>query len=360
MDVQICRVIKDKDSTVLSREPAQPEDKVICRVYKEVYSEELGKFTFDTSRKDQDTFMSITPKQLKSLIREEVNVWPEYDKYLEKQKKQGPRRAKRRLPFTMGSKKSKMPKIRILSKYDRTAEAHSKVNKEIQQLTWAQGKLMYAPAFAGSFKKKPHRIAGVMFAVMSKEEVTDVALQLLPHCKPEDLHKILDPFRFKVLDQVADKYHDKCKDAIALNQELQVQRKEHEDGPCTADAWPMEDVAVMNDDATVMNDDAGPEQVADQVAGPEQVADQVAGPEQVVVGADDAGPMQTPALSDFVPLSHWIKSARSSSGYKGVMKDGRGGWRAKHGGSTIGRFPTKEEACEAYYNSASLSASLFS
>ena len=53
----------------------------------------------------------------------------------------------------------------------------------------------------------------------------------------------------------------------------------------------------------------------------------------------------------FVEQPHFIRSEdpRSSSGYKGIVKDKRGGWRAKWSGKHIGRYPTKSQACQAYY-----------
>ena len=58
------------------------------------------------------------------------------------------------------------------------------------------------------------------------------------------------------------------------------------------------------------------------------------------------------AMEEFVPEPHWIRSDRCSSGFKGVMKDSRRGWRVKYEGSTIGRFASKAAACEAYYQYA--------
>ena len=62
--------------------------------------------------------------------------------------------------------------------------------------------------------------------------------------------------------------------------------------------------------------------------------------------------METPAMGEFAPEPHWIRSDRCSSGFKGVMKDSRRGWRVKYEGSTIGRFASKAAACEAYYQYA--------
>ena len=93
----------------------------------------------------------------------------------------------------------------------------------------------------------------------------------------------------------------------------------------------------------LLKPDYGPE----VVAGPEQVnaAADVDGPKVNLV--EDRGPVNTPA---FVKREYWITSAKASSGYKGVNKcKGREGWRAKAEGRTIGRFNTKQEACEAYY-----------
>ena len=98
---------------------------------------------------------------------------------------------------------------------------------------------------------------------------------------------------------------------------------------------------------------AKPDDGTEVVDGPEEVnaSADVGGPKadgsDVVNLVEDHGTVNTPA---FVKREYWITSARSSSGCKGVSKCTRcEGWRAKAEDSTIGRFDTKAEACEAYY-----------
>ena len=63
------------------------------------------------------------------------------------------------------------------------------------------------------------------------------------------------------------------------------------------------------------------------------------------------GPIDlTTTPKPFMEQPHFIRSTRSSTGYKGVVKDQRGGFRAKWSGKHIGRYETKAQACQAYYD----------
>ena len=69
------------------------------------------------------------------------------------------------------------------------------------------------------------------------------------------------------------------------------------------------------------------------------------------------GPELTTPVPEFpVHRPHWIISTRAKSGYKGVMTCKRNPstpWRAKNSsGHTLGRFATREEACEAVYRAS--------
>jgi len=69
----------------------------------------------------------------------------------------------------------------------------------------------------------------------------------------------------------------------------------------------------------------------------------------VVTRDETDGPVET--VDTFVHKPHFITSARAQSGYAGVSVSevGRSNpWRVKFDGKTIGRCPTKNEACELY------------
>ena len=72
-----------------------------------------------------------------------------------------------------------------------------------------------------------------------------------------------------------------------------------------------------------------------------------------------AGPVDLTTPKPFVEQPHFISSNISSTGYKGVLKDKRGGWRAKSG-KTIDRYKTKAEACQTYYEYCVKNVLLFS
>ena len=83
----------------------------------------------------------------------------------------------------------------------------------------------------------------------------------------------------------------------------------------------------------------------DKPVGPEKPVRPDDGPQSE---DDKAEAMSTPAP---VAREHWITSARSSSGYKGVVLERSSGrYRIKHKGNTIARRDTLQEACEYYYN----------
>ena len=93
---------------------------------------------------------------------------------------------------------------------------------------------------------------------------------------------------------------------------------------------------------------------ADAVFGPNKDAAAADGPNEAadVRPHEDAGPIDlTTTPKPFVDQPHFIRSnnPRSSTGYKGIVKDKRGGWRAKWSGKHIGRYENKMEACQAYY-----------
>ena len=92
--------------------------------------------------------------------------------------------------------------------------------------------------------------------------------------------------------------------------------------------------------------------------GPRTLGPKVAegkGPKATVSKGPEVTPV--PGSSEFpVHRPHWIISTRAKSGYKGVMACKRNPstpWRAKNSsGHTLGRFATREEACEAVYRAS--------
>ena len=68
-----------------------------------------------------------------------------------------------------------------------------------------------------------------------------------------------------------------------------------------------------------------------------------------VDGPPEDGPqaMTTPPVA----REHWITSTRSSTGYKGVSFESVSGrFRIKHGGNTLARRSTLDEACSYFYH----------
>jgi len=263
-------------------------------------------------------------------------------------------RAKRRLDFpapedapsrkvSKGPLGPKGPRVRIVTKLDKAYEAQTKVDKSMKRMMWAQKKLRDSGDFLKCLQSRPQRIAGVMFEVLTKEELVAVAKKFAANCAQDALEEVLQSYRYIALDKVSNLFSAKCREAMTISADLKKLRAEV--------SGPTEDVAAAT--GPKEEADAGPKEEAD--AGPKEEAD--AGPKKeydagpkVDGGDKDAGPMATPAQEQFQSRSHWIASARSSSGYKGVIADTRRGWRVKHGNNTIGRFDNKEQACEAYYD----------
>ena len=158
----------------------------------------------------------------------------------------------------------------------------------------------------------------------------------------DSLEEVLHSYRSAAREKNKSLLTEKCEDVIALNVELKKLRAQTGIGNDIG-----EEDAVIGPGATGPKEevDNGPNKDANN--GPKEDADNDAEPKD----AEDAGIMSTPSQQRFETLSHWIRSSKSSSGYKGVFKDnGRRGWRAKPAGSTIGRYPSLGQACEAYYN----------
>jgi len=391
------------------REPVSDEStEMSIRVVQEEYV--LPAATFEII---YDKSVKVPVKDVKSMIRQEAIHWPLYDeafrkevrkilanrqksaelkrkrqrtmkakesayekaqekaqaakqKAQEKAQVPKPSRAKRRLTYASKkvSKRSKGPeKIHLVTKLDRALEAQTKQSIEIKNMLWAQRKLTKDEAFLKCLAK-PQKLAGRMFEVMTKKDLVAIAKKLAANCAQDSLEEILQSYRFIALEHSNEIFSAKCKEAIATNAE--VKKLQVESG---VSGWPDEDAADVGPEDVGPEDvgpeDVGPEDVGPEDVGPEDVGPKAVGPEDVGpedvgpkavgpkdvgpedVGPEDVGPMHTPAVE---VQPHWIRSSRSSSGFKGVIKDARRGWRAKHGNSTIGRFATVEEAAQAYYD----------
>ena len=131
---------------------------------------------------------------------------------------------------------------------------------------------------------------------------------------------MLQAYRRQALDAAQNEYNEHVQLSIVANINLAGMRKE-----------------VDNDKVSDNAVDAIPMDESEEEVGPEPKGD----------GPPEDGPA-TPAA---VTREHWITSARSSSGYKGVILEKKSGrYCIKHGGNTIARRNTLDEACSFYYN----------
>ena len=161
-----------------------------------------------------------------------------------------------------------------------------------------------------------------MFELLPREDLVNIAVKLAQNCALDSLEEVLQVYRRQALIVAQKKYNEHVRQSIVANNKLaQVQKEVDNDelGENAVDAMPfLEDYGI------------GP---------PED------GP------SEDGPPEDGPATPAAVAREHWITSSRSSSGYKGVILEKKSGrYRIKHGGNTIARRNTLEEACSFYYN----------
>ena len=268
-----------------------------------------------------------------------------------KAKESGPktrnRSAKRRLAFPVGpvSKKGKIPEqeataspstqvpvpdlgpsgtagpstqVPVPTDLVQIKKAHKMASKDIQKITWAQSKLLNKADWLQAVHTKPTKITSLMFDVLPKKDVVAMALQLCKHCATDCLEEVLEKYCQPTLQILNRRLHENFDKITKLNAALAQAGKDSKD-----DDGPTTDVdATKGEDGS--KDEDGPKQ---------------------------DGPKHTPNIQVFEAPSHWIRSDKCGSGYKGVNKcKDRGSWRAKCGGVTIGRFETKGQACQAYYD----------
>ena len=178
-----------------------------------------------------------------------------------------------------------------------------------------------------------------MLEVMAHQDLLLVAKELAKHCAQDELERVLCNHRSPARERNRIQVADAMQQAIENNAMLKKEIAE------IAAVGPKE-VADLTDNGPKEVANNGPKEVVNN--GPKEVANN--GPKEVANNGPKEADMCTPSQQTFGPLPHWIKSARSSSGYKGVVKDKiRGGWRVKADGSTIGRYDTVPKAAEAYY-----------
>ena len=329
---------------------------------------------------------NFTPKQIRQLIRHEVTKWQEYDKWFEDRianelisqitrAKAGKKtsRAKRRLPFS-GPKKKKHkasgPKVRVVTALDHANDAQDEANAALVETMTAQKTLRDEERFLETLSAKPLKVAAAIFLAATKKDLVTMAMELASHCKPDHLADVLLKNRDAALENLSTRYQLLLSEAIQANANADTVRSEsygiEEDdafGPNVEDAadavfGPNEvfgpNVEAAADAVFGPNEGAGDGPNEDAVFGPNEGAGD--GPNK---GAGDGpnegagdGPVDLTTPKPFVEQPHYIRSTnpRSSTGYKGIVKDSRGGWRAKGpSGKHIGRYDDKMEACQAYY-----------
>ena len=210
-------------------------------------------------------------------------------------------------------------------------------------MLWILGKLKDPAKYYQSLTKRPKKTVAAMLAEMPKKDVIDMALQLVDKMEPELLKEKMQKIRRKALDKIGANYKVTLQEAIKANNTLNELSLETSMGVNAVDELPLEEENEGPAEAEPENEGPAPEN-----EGPEPKGD---GPEPEKEGPDEgpaAAAMTTPSP---VGQDHWIRSRRSSSGYKGVMRCPQSGrWRVKHKGSTIARLDTLDEACEYYYS----------
>ena len=181
-------------------------------------------------------------------------------------------------------------------------------SKDVQKILWAQSKLVNKESLEKQILRKPAKIASLMFDVLPKADVVAMATQLAKHCAVDCLEEVLEQYRHATLSILERRLSENLEHIKALD-------------ALVKDAAPKD--AAPKDDGPTEKEDGPTEKEAEPIL------------------------LKTPNPS------HWIRSNNTSSGFKGVNKcRGRKGkvWRAKCAGTTIGRFATKAEACQAYYD----------
>ena len=196
------------------------------------------------------------------------------------------------------------------------------------KILWDQAKLVNKESLVAQIWRRPAKIASLMFDVLPRADVHAIATEMSMHCATDILEEVLEKYRHPTLKILKRRLNENSKQIQELDALLTKEDAPKEDAP--KEDGPKEDA---KEDAK----EDGPKEDGPKEDGPKED-----GPKE-----EEAGPMKTSNPS------HWIRSKNTSSGFKGVNKcRGRTGktWRAKCGGNTIGRYETKAEACQAYYD----------
>lgn len=343
--------------------PAQCE--VICRGVAE------DKVILEAMQKDakasDEAFVSDLQKRALAVDKE--------IKKKEAKSRQKRPKAKRRLPFTetFGPEVDerapfKRPKVRFVSKLDKAEAGLDAVNKQVGSTLWLVRKLEDEKALGKIVQKKPKKIAAAIFKLLPREDLENAAVKLAHDCAVDSLGDVLQAYRRQALIAVKKKYNEHVRQSIVANNLLAKAQKEVDNdelGENAADAIPIlndspEEEVVPLEQPGLVTSPVGPvgpdgpvgPQPKPKGDGPKPKGDgpPEPGPQEAPeVGPQEVGP-QVMATPGAVAREHWITSARSSTGYKGVcLEKNSGRFRVKHRGNTIARRETIEEACSFYY-----------
>ena len=394
LDVEVLKVIWSKDGMNIECRQHFTESQELLEVkaVMETYDFESKKLKTSLEKR-----IHITPNEVRSMIRDEVANWQSYDEWFNlriqsekierdrkklderrpKKSKKNQRKTKRRLSFP-GPKKKKSkpsgpnvagpkvagpkvsgpkvsgPKVRVVTALDHANDASDDVNANILKTMAAQKVLRNDMKFMMTLQAKPIQVADAIFQGATKEEMRAIALELAGSCRQNDLETIMLKHRDTALKNLSTQYQAFLAKAIEAQGNVDKLRAEIDEevdlGPYAEDGPDVQEAAGPNVQ-DVLNAAFASEAVlgaanALVLVGPKNDAGD--GPKN---DAGD-GPIDLTTPRAFVEQPHYIRSdnPRSSTGYKGVVKDKRGGFRAKWSGKHIGRYETKAQACQAYYD----------
>ena len=395
LDVEVLKVIWSKDGMNIECRQHFTESQELLEVkaVMETYDFESKKLKTALEKR-----IHITPNEVRSMIRDEVANWESYDEWFNlriqsekmerdrkklderrpKKPKKTPRKTKRRLSFP-GPKKKKSkpsgpnvagpkvagpkvagpkvsgPKVRVVTALDHANDASDDVNANILKTMAAQKVLRNDMKFMMTLQAKPMQVADAIFQGATKEELRTIALELAGSCRQNDLETIMLKHRDTALKNLSTQYQAFLAKAIEAQGNVDKLRAEIDEevdlGPYAEDGPDVQEAAGPNVE-DILNAAFASEAVlgaanALVLVGPKNDAGD--GPK---TDAGD-GPIDlTTTPKPFMEQPHFIRSKnpRSSTGYKGVVKDQRGGFRAKWSGKHIGRYETKAQACQAYYD----------
>ena len=401
LDVELVKVRWSQDGMTIEARSEFPNEELLnvlldVKIVMEKYDAESNKL-----QTVHEQILQLSYTEVRTTILKEVENWKKYDTWFnlriklegeqkeqqQKQQQQRPKKAKkasrktkRRLNFP-GPRKKKAkasgsgPKVRVVTALDHANDAQEETNAKIVQTMAAQKVLRSEVEFLSTLQTEPLKVADAIFLGATKEELWTIALELASACRQDDREVIMLKHRDAALKNLSTQYQALLSKAIQANDNVDKLRAQSygpiedvdlgpndKDGPDVQDvlnaAFAAETVfGSIKDAADALvgpNNDAGEGPNKDAGEGPNKDADD--GPNKDTGDGPNkdagAGPIDlTTTPKPFVEQPHFIRSEdpRSSSGYKGIVKDKRGGWRAKWSGKHIGRYPTKSQACQAYY-----------